>query len=216
MGLVGGVTGSKRFNALIQEINSENDDFSLIPHGSLMGQVTVPFGITTELNYFPKITINNISAKSAALGLKWTFSQYLPVPLVELAVKVHYSKSNVSYGQLIQNQSTGNQPIASNIIFENKVRGVQLLGSVDLPFVEPFVAVGIVEGRTDFNIQANGSATIFENSVLLDSSGVASSREKSFHYLAGVQFKLFLLHFSLEYAGLFGTQKYSGKFSVYF
>jgi hypothetical protein len=213
VGVIAGITKTPKLQALVKEVDPDTD-IPAIPHAGIVGIFTGPMGISAEVNLLPKIDSEDFSLNKRSFGLRWSFLR--SVPLFGFAFRGHYSASDISFNQNIQNSSTLNIPVASEIKFKNRTWGANFSVDLDLFLVTPYLGYGIVRSKTNLDITGNGTATIFDTDLLLTSSQAAQSKNSSDHIFAGVEFNLFLVHISAEYAELFDTKKYSIKLSAYF
>lgn len=216
LGIVGGITQTPKLEALVKEVDP-NTKVSYLPHGGLMGIIGVPFGLSGEFTFIPKKTFSDVTVENKSMAIKWSFGEFvLPNPILDMALRVHYSKSDLSYKQTINNSTTSNQNVESTVKFDSKTWGANLSFSADLIFVSPFAGFGFVKSDSDVEVVAQTGATIFSQTLNLSNTQKATSSNSSAHLFAGVQFNLFLLHLSAEISRVFSTTSYTGKLSFYF
>lgn len=204
IGLVGGVTDSPKLNELIKETDPSEDNEQL-PHAGILGMVSVPFGITGELSFIPSQSSDNFEFQTTSLALKWNFSEYLPIPLIDIAARMHYSTSEFKYTDRVDSVDT-------TVTLDQSVFGAHLVASASLVLVEPYAGIGFARGSTDLG--TSGNVTIFDTTFT--SSTSQSTSVTSAHLFAGVQLNLLFVKLGGEYSRAFGTNRYTGKLSFYF
>ena len=206
VGLIAGITDAPDIAAITQREDPTNTDpFDKIAHAGLYGSVSVPFGITAELVLLPEQDLGDVSISHTSFGLKWTFSKYLPIPMVDLAIKGHFSSSEMSFSDTVDSVTT-------TVSLENSTMGATLLGSVNLLVFEPFVGIGYVTRDTD--LTASGTAQIFDSSFTLNQAGSVDG--SSSQVLAGVQVNLLIMKIAAQYENVFGTSVTSAKLTFGF
>ena len=139
------------------------------------------------------------------MGVKWTFGNLLGIPLIDLAARGHFSKSELSYGDTVDGVTT-------NIAFDNTTYGVSLLASGNFLVLEPFGGVGIVTRDTE--LSASGSAQIFDTTFT--SAQSQSVDGSSVQVFAGVQLNLLIMKLAAQYENVFGTSVTSAKLTFGF
>lgn len=216
-GLILGVTKTPDINKLVQEFDS-SVDADMLPHAGLLAIVTIPFGITGELSFIPEQDTNDVEFSTASIAAKWTITNhFFSNPLVDVAIKGHLSSSSLSFKQVINNYSTSNIDVDGTIKFDEQVYGAHLVANAKiLPIITPYIGIGFLRGKTELEIDATGTATIFDQSYSLSDMQKNEVTSSSSHFFLGAQFSVLLVRFGLEYSNLFGTNKYTGKFSLYF
>jgi len=211
VGIIGRATDTPKIGALVKE-QSPNTDIGSIYDAGIMAQVSVPFGITGELVFLPEIDLGEFKAKKQSIGLKWTITDGLLVLPFNLAVRAHYSSADFSYADVINNSSTGNINVNSEIGIETSSFGAHVTASLDLMVVEPYAGMGFVSSDTDINVNAAGSASIFSYTAAQS----ASSSSSGLHYFVGAQANLLLFKFAAEYSNVYGVDRVTGKFALGF
>ena len=205
VGLTLGMTKSPEIQKLVKETDP-NTDIGSIPHGGLLGAVSVPFGISAEFNFLPEIDANGTKYKQYAAALKWSASDaLLPVSPVNVAVRGFIARSDFSFTQT----ESGNQ---LDVKYEGRVSGLQLLVSPKmLPIVEPYIGLGVLKAEGDMSLSGS-SGTIFD----FTSERSAESKPSSSQFLLGVNASLLLMNLGLEYSKAFGTSNITAKLAVGF
>ena len=213
-GVFGGATHSPKLDGLVKEMDSKVDA-SRIYHGGLEAMLTVPFGFTFEYTNLPVRRLGDIQVKSYSGALRWTLTHYFygKTP-IHFAIRGHFSKSNFSFKQRIQNTSTNNLPVDSIIVFDDKVTGGNAIISIHLLFFEPYYGVGIVRGRSAASVNASTTATIFDQNITQESTMKANSIVNGTHQFAGVHLDFWFIHMAFEYSRIFGTDKVTGKIAL--
>jgi len=200
IGVVGGVTSAPKFGALVKE-QKPTEDIEYLPHAGALAVLTIPFGITLEATALPEQTSDNVSYEMMSAAFKWTFSKYLGLPSLDMAVKAHYSSSELSYTDTISGVET-------KVTLDTSVYGAHLVMSGEFLFIEPYFGFGLAKGSMDLN----SGVSIFNFTAEKNQS----TSQSSSHVFAGLQLNLFFIHIGAEYSKAFGTDKYTGKVSFYF
>jgi hypothetical protein len=202
IGVVGGLTSAPNTNSLIKEVDS-SQDFPRIPHGALLGAVSVPGGVTLELGFVPSVGSTEFKFQSTSFAAKWTLSTIVPLP-VSVALKGHVQKSK---GEFSYTDNTNT--IAYK--YDSTTTGAMVLVSKDLIFVEPYAGLGLINGKGDLSYTAVVPSTVFTGGGSSQNATVGSSQ-----LVIGAELKLLIAKFGVEYARSFGTTSITGKLSAYF
>lgn len=206
VGIIAGITDAPDIAAITKRENPTNTDpFDKIAHAGLYGSVSVPFGLTGEIVLLPERDLGDVKISHTSMGLKYTFSDLLKIPLIDLAVKGHFSTSKVSYSDTIDSAVT-------TVSLDNSTYGLTLLASGNLLLVEPFAGIGFVSRSTD--LAATGSVQIFDTSFSASTSATVDGT--SMQMLAGVQLNLLIMKIAAQYENVFGTSVTSAKLSFGF
>jgi hypothetical protein len=206
VGLIAGLTDAPEIaNITKREDPTNSDPFDRIAHAGLYASVSVPMGITGELILLPETELGDVSISHTSMGLKWTFGNLLGIPLIDMAVRGHFSSSELSYGDTIDS-------VATNISLDNMTYGVNLLVSGNLLLLEPFAGVGIVTRDTE--LSASGSAQIFDSTFT--TSQTQSVDGTSAQVFVGVQANLLIAKLAAQYENVFGTSLTSMKLTFGF
>lgn len=205
VGLVAGITEASKVEEISKREAPTEDPLDKLAHVGILAAVSVPFGLTPELVVFPEQEFGDLTFGHYSLGLKWTFSQFLSLPLIDLAARVHTSKTDVSFTDNVDGVNT-------TVNLENTTSGITLLASASLLVIEPFIGFGYVSRNTDLG--ATGTARIFNTTFT--TSATSSSDGSSTQLIAGVQANLLLLRVAAQYENLFGTSVTSAKITLGF
>ncbi|MDZ4661732.1 MAG: DUF6588 family protein [Pseudomonadota bacterium] len=212
-GLMGGTTNIKRIEQLIKSNDPNADAPKSLPHAGLIGVVSVPFGITLEVNTIPQLKSENSQFGTVGAALKWTMTENLLSALpFDLAIRAHTSKTNFDFNQIINNASTGNVPVDTKIKFEDSVSGAMLMLSKNFILIEPFAGIGTIKATG--NLRMEGTGDIFDNSFTVGQ--MAETTLSGSHTVFGININLFIIKFGLEHSRLFDTERTTAKFSFYF
>ncbi len=212
IGLAAGVASTKEIERLVKEA-SPSTDIPILPHAGLVAAVTVPFGLTGEFAFVPEITASGAKYSAFAGAVKWALSDdFLPMIPFNLALRGFMAKSEFSFAQTINNASTGNVPTDVNVKYEGGVMGLQLLASPKLPVFEPYAGVGYLSAEGDLGVTGSATATFFD----FTTAQSATSKPTSAQLLLGVNVRLLLMSFGVEYANAFGTDTVTGKLALRF
>lgn len=204
VGIIGAQTSSSDTNTIVKR--NAGAELPNLYNAGLLAAVGLPFGISGEAVIIPTTSASGASISSTSFGLKMNFNEFIPVLPVNLALRGIYSSAKFSFSQTIS---------SANATVENKtnVSGLQLLVSPMLPFVEPYVGVGVLNGSNDLSVSGTASS-IFDPSYT--SSQSASKSVSSIQYLAGIEVNLLLLKLGAEYSQSFGTNRIGAKLSFGF
>jgi hypothetical protein len=202
VGILGGLTSAGELEKVIKRANADFD-LGHLPHAGVMGRVSIPFGLTFELNLFPTIKTSAAEFGQFSGGVQYDFFSF---PMVNLAAKIHYSKGDFELNQTIQNDAAG------TINYDHTIYGAQLLASVNALIVEPYAGIGFARGSSDLAFNATAGNNLFS----FTDARSSSVSKTSAHVLLGANVSLLLVNFGLEYANVFGTSRYTGKFTIGF
>lgn len=207
VGVMGGITNTKRIDELVDESSGQNQKADQIPHAAIVGALTVPAGITVEGSFLPKVGGDDFKVQNMSLGVKWTPTDvFLDWP-VSVAIKAHFTKSQAEFKQTISNVDT-------NFDYDNNITAFTLLVSKNFVMVEPYFGVSLLSAKGDLDV--TGSSTVFDTSAFGAGTTSASASTTSTGFMLGAEVKLLIFKFGAEYANLFGTSRYSGKLAFYF
>jgi hypothetical protein len=210
VGFVGGVTSSAEINKLSKQVDS-TANMGQLPHASLLAGVSVPFGFTFEALLFPSVSVGDIKYQQFGGSIKWTSGDVLMLPF-NLAARAFFTKNEMSFGQTLNNASTGNVPVAVDVKQENNQFGIQLLASPNLPFFEPYIGIGTVSATGSLAVSGATTGTIFG----FTSSQKAESSPTSTQFILGINANLLLLNLGFEYNRVFSTDSYNLKMGFRF
>lgn len=203
VGLIAGITKTPEIDALVQA--NSGTSVSMLPHAGLLGALTIPFGITAEVVLVPKTDMGDLKYQQFAGALKWTATDsVLSMLPLNLAVRGFLSQTQLSYTQTISS-------VDSTVTIDDQVMGLQLLASPKLiPIIEPYIGVGMLSGKGKMDV--SGTSTLFN----FTTAQSAESSPSSSQLFMGIEARLLLLTFGVEYSRAFETDSYTGKFSLKF
>lgn len=210
VGVTGGVTHTPEINRLVntQVPNTKADYF---PHASLLAAVTFPIAVTAEVLYVPQVSAQGVKYDSVGGALKWTPTDGVLVWPLNMSVRGFLTKTKVSFNQIINNASTSFQDVDTNVTYDGEVKGLQLLVSPKvIPVLEPYAGIGQYYASGNMNV--SGSARLFN----FNSAQSASSSPTTTAYLLGLDVRLLILSFGLQYERAFDTAVYTGRLSLRF
>lgn len=209
LGVVGGATDTPSLDAIVYQQSGQN--LKLLPHASLMAQLTIPLAITFEATYVPKTTLSGASYQMTGGAVKWTPTDGIMILPVNLAFRGFYTSTELSFSQTINNV-TVTTPVTGTIKYGGQVSGVQVMVSPKLiPILEPYAGVGYLTGKGKFDVTAS-TGTIFDFTSSQSSEATNSSSQVFF----GLDIRLLLLSFGAEYSQAFGTKTYNARLSLRF
>lgn len=209
VGLTGGITKTPETDAIVKR-SAPSSSVQAFPHAALLAAVTIPFGLTAEATFIPQINSSGFEYNQYAGALKWTMTDnILSILPLNIAVRGFLSKTTMSFSQVINNSSTGNQNVDATVKYDGTVTGLQLLASPKLiPIIEPYVGVGVLSGNSKL------SSSI--GSVFASGSTSKEVSPTSTQFLLGADIRLLLIGAGVEYSRAFGTESYTMKFSLGF
>lgn len=213
LGILAGAAQSTDVQSLVDRAGG-SADVGYLPRLSLLGRLTLPYAITVEVSGLPQLKISGVSTSQIGAAVQWTLTDELWLNrFVDIAVKLKYSHSATSFSQIISNSSTGNVPVNSDLKLGDSVYGVSVLVSHGFDLIEPYFALGYVMSRGDLNINAAGSATVFN----FTSAQSARVEPKSWEGVVGINFYPFpFFDIGAEYTRVYDTNSFVAKLSLPF
>lgn len=203
VGFVGGTTRSPDLQSLALAADS-SAQADRLPHGELLGVLTVPAGLTVEAGWLPKIGSRDFQYRTFSAALKWTPTDTLLDWPFNFAIKGHVTATNLKFNANVSGTST-------DFDYDNSILGLTALVSKNLGIVEPYAGLGLL--RAKGTLDASSSA-VFDAGYTLANS--ASEKNSSGELLLGAEVKLILVKLGFEYARLFDASQYNAKLSFYF
>lgn len=203
LGILAGRSSSPDIDKIVK--NSGGSGLSDLYHAGVLGAVSIPFGITGEFLYTPKLSSNDVDFSATSAALKISSKDIIPIIPFNLAIRAFSSSATLSFSQTISSVTTS---------VEDKITatGFQLLASPNLPFIEPYVGIGTVTAKNDLSY--SGSSSIFNSSFTTSNS--ASKSPTSTQTILGVNANILFFHLGAEYFNAFGTSGYSAKLAFGF
>jgi len=205
VGLVAGMTNTKRIDALADTGSGTDQKADKIPHGEILGVLTVPLGITVEGGFIPKVGNDDFKFNTFTAAVKWTPTDTLLEWPLSVALKAHITKTNAEFNQTIQTVDT-------NFKYDNTITALTLLASKNFVLVEPYVGFSYMSAKGEMSV--SGSSAVFDPNFTTGTS--ASADTTSTGFLLGAELKLLIFKVGAEYASLFGTSRYTAKLSFFF
>ena len=204
LALVGGLMPSPNTDAVVKA-NSSGNELPQMAHAGLLLGVSVPFGFSGELVMVPKMSQQNSDYQSSSMALKWTFSEFLPVPFLNLALRASSSAAKFSFSQ-----TSGG--VVGTVEDSSKVTGLMLLVSPSLLVVEPYFGVGQLTANNSLGVSGTGS--VFNTTYT--SAQSAETTPTSTEILVGINAKLLVFSLGAEYYQAFGASGYTAKLGMAF
>ena len=198
IGLVGGMTKTPEVDRISKDVDP-NSSLSSLPHGGLLGRLTMPLGFSGEIVLLPSFKSDDIDVRNNSIAGMWTFSDLYSMP-VDAAVKLSVTKSDFSFTQ--------DFPVAgTKVEYDSAV--TMLSGWVSRSFilVEPYAGFGLVRASAEV------SST---DSIFTGSSLNQKASETGTMFALGANLNLIVFKAGLELSRVFGNDKYTGKISFYF
>jgi len=211
VGLMGAYTKTPEIDRFVKRVDS-TQTVDRVYNAALIGQLTVPFGLTGEASFFPSVGSDKFKFSNLGLGVKWTITQELVELPVDIALKLNYTFTNLSFKQTINNSSTGNVPVESTIDYKNSIFAYGAFVSKSFEIVEPYIGFCFLSSRADLGV--SGTGTIFDSSFTTAQS--ASSSPSGTLFTLGAEVSLAFFRLGAEYGSLFGTSRYVGKLAASF
>lgn len=210
VGVTGGITATPEINRLVNsQVPGTKADY--FPHASLLAAVTFPIAVTAEVLYVPEVNAQGVQYNSYGGALKWTPTDGVLVWPLNMSIRGFMTKTKMSFAQVINNAGTGNTDVDATVTYDGDVKGIQLLLSPKvIPVLEPYVGVGQYSATGNMNVSGTGHIFGFTSSQNASSSPTTSA------YLAGLDVRLLLLSFGVQYEHAFDTNVYTGRLSLRF
>lgn len=202
-----GVLAGAASTPTIEKVVKEGDPGSAsayVPHLGLVGQVSVPFGVTFEAKILPdrENEADGITVGSRSGAIRWDISKIVPLPF-SLAVKAHASNGYFRNEQVINNATTGNTDVDAVVRVDTSTMGLMLMASIKLLFIEPYAGIGL--------IKSDGEIKISTGSIFESGQSVATSETSGGTVVAGAQFHFLFFKPSIEYSRIFDSNKFTAK-----
>ncbi len=229
-GIVGGVGEYEETKKVLKNVpGGEEPPFGYAPFGWLSGSVTIPLGLTFEANYLPGIDIKDVEIDSFGIGLKWTLTDVikLPIPL-SIAGKVYYSQFGVDYkgSSSIPTGIAALPLIPANYSgsMSSKMTGLEaMVGFNKLPIFKPYLSLGFLMAENELSTGVDQNNPLFTALLPAQRSAVLSltdnkykDKPDSIYYRLGAQVKLLTFQWSLEFQRSFNNNRLATKFAFGF
>jgi len=127
-----------------------------VPVPTLQASVGAVLNTDIIVRYVPETNIEGTSVSLQGFGLKHDLTQYLgPIDKLPFNLSILAAQTNVSSRYNIETTTLSQNPASDirYVDFNVKAQTVQLLGSLDFPFVSVFGAVGISRGSADLGMK---------------------------------------------------------------
>ncbi len=211
--MIVGLTQSPGVKEISRSVDP-NSEIEYLPHAWLLGGISVPYGVSVELNILPELDLQDLEMKHTSVGIKWSLTdQFLEGLPFDLAVRTYYTTSEVRFRQTVSNPSF---PATSDVdvSFKNTMIGGDTLIGFDLSIVEPYLGLGFVstDGKLSGVSATNTPYSLFDDV----SSREKSSKQDSARLIAGAMFHLAMLNVGIEYSQVFSTSRLSAKLGMQF
>lgn len=210
-GVIAGAVKSEGIEEIVNAVNPGEDiDVIAVPHAAVLLAASFPLGLGAELTFVPDIDMQDFSIERTGIAGKWTLTDaVLSVPLLDLAVKAHYTKASMSFLQA----AVGSSP-ETEVTFDAKTMGLDFMVGYSLNLlllgIDTYASIGYVS--VDGTLSA--TASIFDASVTTGLS--AESTQSGLDLKVGANLKLLLFKFGLEYQKILDSERYTAKISVKF
>jgi hypothetical protein len=202
VGLVGGVTNSPDLQSLAIAADS-SAKADRLPHGEILGVLTVPAGLTVEAGWLPKVGSRDFQYRTFSAALKWTPTDTLLDWPFNFALKGHVTATSLKFNAAVAGTPT-------DFDYDGSILGLTALVSENFGIVEPYFGLGVLRAKGTLDA---GSSAAFDHGY-----ATASATEKisSGELLLGAEVKLIVVKLGFEYARLFDAGQYNAKLSFYF
>ena len=211
--VIGGVTESPKINEITKR-ESPDTEVPYIPHGWLLLSVSVPYGISFEVNYIPEVDVDGLNLSHTSGAVKWSITdQFFKGLPFDWAVRTYVSSSEISFSQTLNDTPAPGQTSNVAVGYENSMVGADTSIGFDFGVVEPYVGLGWVNSDAELSALVT---TSFPYSIFDEGGERRSLSRQSTRFLAGMQLQLPLLKFSLEYSHVFSVSRYSAKVGLAF
>lgn len=204
LGVVLGQTKTPGLNSIVKRADP-NINLDEVLHGGLLGQLTIPAGVTFEALVLPSVGSKDFKVKNTSLAVKWTLTEYLLELPVDLAVKGFYTKSEMDMKQRISNAD-------QSITLDDKMMGLAVLVSKSFGVIEPYA--GLVHNKANVDMGYAGGTNIFASTYTTSQSATVNT--SSTGYLLGAEAKLLFFNAGIEYTRIFSTNRYTAKLAFSF
>lgn len=162
LGFVVGQTYTPALNSIVVAGGSK-DSANRVPHASLVGSLTFPHSVTLEVSWLPYTPLAGGNIEMWGLGFKWTITdEHLKTIPIDVAIKVKYSGIDLAFPQTINNASTGNVPVDSNVEFQDSVLAAELYMSAahSSGLLELYGALGLLQAMSRLSVSGAGSPSL--------------------------------------------------------
>lgn len=204
VGLVGGITKTPKIDELVKRAEPQTKA-DQIPHGQLLGRLTVPAGVTVEAGFIPKFGKEDFKFNTLSLGVMWTPTDVLLDWPLSVAGKFHITRTNLDF-----RDEVGSPKVDTTFKYQSTTTVFSLLVSKNFVLVEPYAA--ILFGQTKGDLDVTGSNSVFNVTGQTSASGKSSGTG----FAVGTELKLLIFKAGLEYSKLFDTGRFTGKLAFYF
>lgn len=202
-GIVLAQTASPKINGIAERTSSSS--LPKLYNAGFMAALGIPFGLSGELVYTPKIGAGGVDLQTMSLGLKWNFNEVIPVLPINLALRGVYSTSKLSFSQDLSG-------VRTDVTNDNTTSGLQILVSPMIPLIEPYAGIGFLSASN--KLSASGSTSVFSSTYSTSQS--ETRKVTTTQLLLGVEASLFLVKLGAEYSRAFATDRYGLKLSFGF
>lgn len=204
VGLLLGVGQTPKLNDLVHKADPATT-IDKLPNAAIIGVVTIPYAVSFEAAYMPKVGSDDFKFQNLALGVKWTLTKLFPAELpVDLAIKAHTQTTEME----------GNTTISGNpavLKFKDKITGFDVVVSKSFEICEPYASIGMMQA--DGELSATAGA-LFDPSFT--ASGSASEKSTSTQLTVGSEFKFGMFKLGAEYSRQFDMNRIATKAAFYF
>lgn len=204
VGLVAAQTASPDTNTVAQRTSGA--EIPSLYNAGLVGVLGVPYGFSLEVVMTPGFSASGSSFSSSSYALKVNMNSLIPVLPVNLALRGVYSNAKFSFNQTI----SGLDATVSNA---TSVSGIQLLVSPQLPILEVYAGLGLLNGSNELSVTGT-PGTVFDPSF--SSTQSEKKTATSTQVILGLEASLLLFKLGVEHSQSFGTSRTGIKIAMGF
>lgn len=205
-GMIGGITKTPDILSIVKRNDATTSLKENFPHASILAKIGIPWGITLEGLFLPKLTISDVKLQQYGGAVMWSLKdEMFPELPFELAVKGYLLKTTVDWTQTVSS-------VTSQVSFDDLIFGAQALASYKILVFEPYVGFGYAKAKG--NISVTGSTTFFSGTYAINNS--ATSKPSSLVGLGGLDVRLAFFSLGAEYQRSFDRNSYTGRLSFRF
>lgn len=209
IGAIGGITKAPDTLALVKRNDPSTSFKDMLPHAGVLLRVGLPYGLTAEAQYLPKVKAQNLSTSRWAIAAQWTLTDNLLENLpVNIAAKGYYTRTTLNYSQTVSG-------VPTSVDFKNSLWGVQALVSYKILVFEPYAGIGYTSANGTLGVSAAVPVALIAF-LPGGSSQSATSKPTSVQFLAGTDISLAFFSLGAEYERAFGKNSYTGRVSFRF
>lgn len=208
LGVLGGIGTAKNILAETEDAGETEPLPAILPNIYFFGGAGLPGGLSVEFNWRPNFSrwlgLGFNSAYYAG-GLRWSVTELLPIPLLNIDVGVNYGMGGLSFDQTLNG-------LAANNNLDRTSYGAGITAGLNLDFFFPYIHVGW--SQSDVEITTTNIAAIFNPS--LSTTDKAKSKIDTLVGRVGANLKFSEGSIGLEYQNAFYAHRVMFRASSHF